>query len=146
MELEFKNINTDSKLGFSTPVPVARRGESYELKLEVKSSSINQITKMLVGFSTSNQFSNTNVLDNSDSGVVIGFTPDENVFTVYHNDGTGVLVKDSFSVIKDQVLRTIEIKMSSSNIVCKLDNEVITLTAKIPSLTDDLYLLVYGIY
>ena len=143
--LEFKDDVDNEKLGFSSNIPIARRADGYHIKGEFINSMNNF---MLIGFSTSQYFSlYTNVFFNNDQGVAVGYTPSTANYSVFVNDGSGTpAVPDPFTIPKDRELHTIEIILSPSNIVVKLDNETKTLVTKLPPVNSNLYLNVYGVY
>lgn len=140
--VEFYGAN-DVPSGYATPFPVAVRSEGYSLKGEFMSTH----GKMLIGFSASKIYSDHfNVFGNTDIGTVIGFTPNVTNYCVFSNDGTGTPATPiAFPTVKDQSLRTFEITLNPTNVVCKLDSDTITLEAMIPPLETQLYVSCYGI-
>lgn len=135
----------DGKLGFSSNTPIARRADGYTIKGEFQ-NTMNDY--MLIGFSTSQYFSlYDNVFFNNDVGIAIGYTPTTSNYSMFVNDGSGTpATPASFTVVKDKLLHTIEIILEPTQITCKLDNETIIATTKLPALNADLYLNVYGVY
>jgi hypothetical protein len=140
----FKGLTLGQKIGFSSAFPVARRGENYEFKLEFKS---NTNIKTLLGFTATQSFpTHTTVFNTTDIGICIGFTPNDSNFSIFTNDGAGTAATPiPFTTPKDKLLHTIEIILQTSKAICKLDNETIEVTTKLPPLTTDLYLSIYGI-
>lgn len=140
--VEFYGSNVEPS-GYMSKYPVASRADGYSIKGEFKSAH----TRMLVGFSYTKIYSTYgNVFFNNDIGVAIGFTSDVTNYCVYSNDGAGVPATPiAFPTVKDQLLHTFEISLNLTNVVCKLDNDTITVTTQIPPLTTQLYLSCYGI-
>lgn len=138
---EFNSSTFKDKMGFSSQVPIATV-DGYSIKGEFKTTA----PKMMVGFSTSPSFDPNYVLSNTDSGIAIGFTKEQSNYTVYNNDANGlVAVITSFPILKDSNLHTFEIDMSIGSCICKVDGYSIVTVNRIPSTSDQLYLLSYGI-
>ena len=144
MVVLFKGLGLGQKLGFSSIVPVARRGDNYQIKLEFQSNT-NLTT--LIGFTATQSFpTHTTIFNTTDIGICIGFTAEDFNYSIFTNDGAGTAaVPIPFSIPKDKLFHTIEIILSSSKAVCKLDNETIEVTNKLPPVTTNLYLSIYGI-
>lgn len=141
--LRFKGSGIGGKLGFSTISPVARRGDNYQIKLEFQSNT-NLVT--LLGFTATQSFpSSSTVFGNSDIGICIGFLAASTFFTIFTNDGAGSVSAIPFTKPKDSAFHIMEIILSTTKAVCKLDNETIEVTTKLPPVTTDLYLSIYGI-
>lgn len=141
--VNFDSLVDDAALGFVTPIPVARRDRGYEILAEVESNA----QSCLFGFSTANAFNTTQVLDNSEKGVVIGWLPGSTFITAYNNDGTGVPQITPSTIPKGRDLHTFEIILTTANIKCIIDGtQTLTLTTLIPGATDNLYLLGYGFH
>ena len=146
LAVAFQSTVPNEKVGFSTVLPVARRDENYEIKLQFKSRIS---LRTLIGFSATQTYpdSSSNVFGIGQIGICVGFTSSTSNFSIFTNDGIGSnqAVPVSFSVPKDQLLHTLEIKLLSDKIVCTLDSETIEVTTKLPPLTTPLYLVIYGV-
>lgn len=143
--VNFRSKVASEKLGFSSPVAMYRRGDGCEIKMKVLNS---KVEKVLIGFASSSAFSGySNVFFNNDIGVCVGFTASQSNWCAFYNDGAGTpATPDPFSIAKDELEHTIEIILSSANVIFKLDAETKTITSPIPSTTTNLYLHVYGVY
>jgi hypothetical protein len=142
----FEGSTLNDKVGFSTISPIARRNENFEIKLQFKSRSS---LRTLIGFSATQTYpdSSNNVFGTGQIGSCFGFTSATANYSLFTNDGQGAnqAVPIPFSVPKDQLLHTLELKLLSTKIVCTLDNETIETTTKLPPLTTALYLVIYGV-
>lgn len=143
--VNFRSKVDDDKLGFSSPVPICRRGDGYEIRGIFKNA---KVERMLIGFASSAAFSMySNVFWNNDIGIAIGFTDATTNFCIFTNSGDGTpAIPIPFSLPKDEELHEIEMKLSSDGVICRLDSEEITVTSDLPSLSTNLYLHVYGVY
>lgn len=148
LEVEFRNWFTGQKTGFASPVPIAKRYDGNELKIECRGVNT---SRLLVGFCTQPLFSSSSSVFDlfTQKGVAVGFTENTSNFSVFNHDGSGAAaVTTAFPVAKNSTLHTIEIRLSRSNIICILDGNdstKITLTSRIPTITDFLYLVCYGV-
>jgi hypothetical protein len=144
--VSFQGSVANDKVGFATALPIARRDENYEIKLQFKSRSS---LRTLIGFSATQNYPDTvnNVFGTGQIGACFGFTSASSNFSIYTNDGNGAnqAIPIPFSVPKDQNLHTLEFKLLSTKIVCTLDNETIETTTRLPPLTTALYLVAYGV-
>jgi hypothetical protein len=139
---QFYSTTANELMGFRSFTPQFNRAIQETWKFEVGGDS----SRVLVGFSTSSLFDPSFGLANTDKGVVMGFTKFEGYYSVFNNDGTGSRIITNFPTLKDQQNHVFEIDLTPTNIICKLDNIYqVTLTTRIPSTTDPLYLIVYGI-
>ena len=142
----FQGSVANDKVGFTTALPIARRDENYEIKLQFKSRSS---LRTLIGFSATQNYpdSTNNVFGTGQIGACFGFTSSSSNFSIYTNDGSGSnqATPIPFSKPKDQDLHTLEFKLLSTKIVCTLDNETIETMTKLPPLTTALYLVIYGV-
>jgi hypothetical protein len=144
MVVLFKGLGIGQKIGFASIVPIARRGDGYEFKLEFQS---NTNLQTLIGFSATKDFpTHTTIFNTTDIGICVGFTDNDAKFSIFTNDGAGAAaVPIPFTIDKDKLFHTVEIILSSSKAICTLDNETIEVTNKLPPLTTNLYLSIYGI-
>lgn len=132
---EFRSGDFDDKMGFTSINPYFSRELGFEVKAVTKSVS----RQFYFGFSTSN------VINLTVAGVFIAFNEANNTFVVISSSGISSPQTIPFIKTKSGEFVTVEIILKSNSIVCKLDNETITLITKIPSLTDQLYLHGYGV-
>jgi len=133
--LEFRTGDPDGVMGFVSQYPYFSREMGFEVKSIIKSVS----RKLYYGFSTSN------VLDLDSACVFIGFDQDSTHFTIYSSNGLNNRTEE-FTIPKDVFEHTVEVILRTDSIICKLDDEEITLTTiRIPAITDQLYLHCYGI-
>lgn len=141
----FESTVDDEKLGFAPNLAIFRRDKGYELKTEVKTNA----QRMLIGFSTNTEFDTASVFTNTQKGVAIGWIEGgSNFITAYYNDGTGAVQSVASIINKGINLHTYEIILSTANIRIILDDgaQTLTLSTRIPGLTDNLYLLAYGVH
>jgi hypothetical protein len=120
---------------------ITKRSLNPSLKIRCRSTSSSN-TFMFIGFSTKLPTPNAGTpIDNSSSGVIMGFnTTDANYFTK-HSNGTNS-TQTNTAIPRDTVFRTFEIIMSASNIVTKINDVVqATLTTNLPGLETEVYLL-----
>jgi hypothetical protein len=129
-------------IGFRTTVPFVNRSIPSYFKFEVAGDS----TRMLIGFSTRSLFDPSFGLSDTDTGVIMGYTKVEPNFSVFHNDGTGTKVTTQLPIGKDDQLHIFEFNLNPTNIICIMDGLYqVTMTTKIPAVTDNLYFMCYGI-
>lgn len=139
----FQSLIDDEKLGFNSPIPIARRDKGYEVKAEIISNA--QI--VLLGFSTASNFDPVNIFSALDKGVAIGWTLDSPWIRTWNHDGNGIIGVATSAIGKGLTVHTFEIKLTATNIVCIIDNaQTITINFNLMGLTDNLYLLSYGIH
>jgi len=138
----FESLVDAVKLGFASPVPIARRDKGYEIKMEVKSNA----KTVLVGFSTAAAFDPANIFGATDKGVAIGWTLANPWICAYNHDGNGAVRTTTSAIKSSSVVHTFEIILGTANIICIVDDaQTLTLEFDLPGLTDNLYLLIYGI-
>lgn len=135
---EFNTSFPNQKMGFTSLTPLYKRSLGHELKASI----MPVCPKTYTGFSTDPNFSIANTT--GVSYIMIGFDTSVSKFAIYHGNGTQSAI-DLFVKTKDTSSHTIEIVLKSTGIDCKLDAETITVTSRIPALTDSLYLHSYGI-
>jgi hypothetical protein len=142
--VNFQTLISGDQIGFRSPQAIFRRDKGYELKVEIESNA----SRVLIGFSTASSFTtNSQVFNASDMGVALGFTPSASFITAYSNDGVSSSQIIASTIPKDLNLHTLEIILGTANIKCIVDEvQTLTLTTDIPGLTDNLYLLIYGIH
>jgi hypothetical protein len=104
-------------------------------------------TTVFVGLSTSQELDIENVLNDDEKGVIIGYTPSSVYFQLFRNDGAGSKVTTVLdNRFKDTENHKFELKLQSGKLLIKFDGAEDTITTKIPSSTDTLYIVNYGIY
>lgn len=102
---------------------------------------------VLVGLSTSEILDLDNVLNDDQKGVVIGYTPTSAYFHLFRNDGAGSKVTTILdNRFKDTDNHKFEITIKSGKLLIKFDGAEDTITTKIPSINDTLYIVSYGVY
>jgi hypothetical protein len=140
--INFQSLIEGVKLGFTSTIPITRRDKGFEIKIEAKSNA----KTVLVGFSTVNAYDPVNIFGATDKGVALGWTLASPWITAFNHDGSGPVQFTSSAIGKGIALHTLEIILTVSDIKCIIDDaQTLTLTTDIPSLTDNLYLLIYGI-
>lgn len=140
--VEFYGANS-VPCGYATPFPVAVRSEGYSITGEFKSTH----NAILVGFTATKSYPNySNVFSGTDVGIAVGFTTATTNFCVFTNDGLGVPATPiAFPTVKDKLMHTFDITLNPTNVVCKLDDDTITVETQIPPLETQLYVSCYGI-
>lgn len=103
---------------------------------------------VLTGLSTSPVFDVTNVLNDDEKGVIIGYVPSAPYFQLFMNDGTGPKVVYTFpDKYKDEAYHVFKMTIGSDNILLiELDGADSQFTTRIPSVNDTLYVINYSIY
>lgn len=103
---------------------------------------------VLTGLSTSPVFDITNILNNNEKGVIIGYTTGSPYFQLFRNDGTGS--KDVYTFpdkYKDEALHYFKMTIVSDNrLEVELDGADTVYTTKIPPVNDTYYVINYSIY
>jgi hypothetical protein len=103
---------------------------------------------VLVGLSTSPQLDITNILNDNEKGVIIGYTPNSPYFELFRNDGLGPKdVRPFVDKFKDEQYHDFILNITTDNkLLVTLDGADLVFTTKIPSNTDTLYIINYSIY
>jgi hypothetical protein len=101
---------------------------------------------VLTGLSTSQTFDVTDILNDNEKGVIIGYTTSSPYFQVFRNDGTGSKVVYTFpDKFKDDGFHVFKITVDSQ-LTVELDGAETVFTTRIPSINDTLYVINYSIY
>lgn len=106
-------------------------------------------TTVLVGLSSVPQLDVTNILNDNEKGIIIGYTPNSPYFQLFTNDGLGAKVTANLDNgrFKDNNNHEFDIKLESGNkLSIRFDGAVNTITTKIPSINDTLYIVNYSVY
>lgn len=139
-------FNTSSviQVGYQSNASIkltTKRSLNPYLKIRARTSDANN-TFMFFGFSTKAPTANgVSPIDNTSQGVIVGCdTSNANYFTRASNGTT--MVQSNTSIPRDNIFRTFEIIMSSSNVIIKIDGTTLfTLTSNLPATTTDINLL-----
>jgi hypothetical protein len=102
---------------------------------------------VLTGLSTSPVFDVTNILNDDEKGVIIGYVPSAPYFQLYRNDGTGPKVTYTFpDKFKDEAYHVFNISITEGKLLVELDGANTDFTTRIPSVNDTLFVINYSIY
>lgn len=103
---------------------------------------------VLIGLSTSESLDINNVLNDNEKGVIIGYTPSSVHFQLFRNDGLGSKVTTVLdNRLKDTEIHTFDITLKGDGrLLIRFDGAEDTITTKIPSISDTLYIVNYGVY
>ena len=102
---------------------------------------------VLLGLSTSEELDIDNVLNDDEKGVIIGYTPDSGYFQLFHNDGAGTKVSSVLdNRFKDENNHQFDITVKDGRVLIRFDGAEDTITTKIPSINDTLFVVNYGVY
>ena len=101
---------------------------------------------VLAGLSTAPTLDITNILNDNEKGVIIGYTPNSPYFQLFRNDGLGSKVVYTFpDKFKDDLYHSFSFNLTDELIVT-LDGAETVFTTKIPSISDTLYVINYSVY
>ena len=101
---------------------------------------------VLTGVSTSQTFDVSDILNDDEKGVIIGYTTSSPYFQLFRNDGTGAKVVYTFpDKFKDESYHSFSIGITDV-LTVSLDGAETVFTTRIPSNTDTLYVINYSIY
>jgi|SRR6476469_5873192 len=143
---EYNNSTANNLIGWRTATPFTRMTTNVRTQVYMF-EVMGDASRILLGFSDQTAPNASFGLDVTDSGVMMGFTKVDTNFCVYNNDGTGSAVKTMLPVQKDSQYHLYEIDLSiDGSIICKFDATYqVTIASRIPDVTDNLYLMAYGI-
>jgi len=101
---------------------------------------------VLTGVSTSQTFDVSDILNDDEKGVIIGYTISSPYFQLFRNDGTGPKVVYTFpDKFKDESYHSFVIGITDV-LTVTLDGAETVFTTRIPSNSDSLFVINYSIY
>lgn len=103
---------------------------------------------VLTGLSTSPQFDITNILNDNEKGVIIGYDSNSSYFQLFRNDGLGPKEISTFpDKFKDDQYHSFSFNIDVDNkLTVTLDGAETVYTTKIPLISDTLYVINYSVY
>lgn len=147
-----RRLNHLTQTGFPDPRPTQVTMEDitknaildgHEFEGEFQGNGVTVLTGLL----SSTDFDAYNILNDSEKGVIIGYTTDSPYFQVFRNDGTGSKVVYTFpDKFKDEGFHVFKITIDSGKLTVELDGADTEFTTRIPSVNDTLYVINYSIY
>jgi hypothetical protein len=102
---------------------------------------------VLVGLSNVKDFDNTSVFLTNQKGIAVGYLEGSTNFCAFSNSGSAATATViSFPILKDRALHDFSITRYSDKVECVIDGQKVTLTTNIPSFSEVLKVITYGLY